>query len=174
MQARVSALSLVLLVGCTSAKMPAPVKSTIASIQVRCAGAGNSGLRMWKCETPPERAEFAALIVGQYGQATPPEHFIILRQHDLVWVDVIERKTHLRGTIRFADERIVEAGNDIAARTMPLVRNGKTVAYATWCMDGEWDVYQAPRPSRDAAMEACRAYWKRTPHSGTGSNSVAF
>ncbi len=154
--------------------MPAMVKPTIASIQVRCANAGNSGLRMWKCETPAERAEFAALMVGQYRQPTPPEHFIVLGQHYPVWADVIERRTHLRGRIRFSDDRVVEAGNDIAVRTIPLVRGGKTVAYATWCMDGERDAYQAPQPSRNAAMATCRAYWKRTPHSGTGGNSVAF
>lgn len=162
LQARVVALAVALLAGCASAKATAPVKPTIASISVRCANAGNSALRQWKCQSATERAEFAAMIVGQYEQPVAPEHFIILGQRYPVWADVIERKTHLRGRIRFADQAVVQTGNDAAVRTMPIVGNGKTVAYATWCMNGEFHDYRPPQPTRAAAMKTCFAFWKRT------------
>lgn len=155
MKKRAGVLALVLLAGCARAKAPAPVEPMTASIQARCLHAGNSGVRMFACESPRERAEFATILVGQFRQPVPPEHFVILREHYPVWVDVVERKTHLRGIIRFADQAVVETGGDMGVRTMPIVARGRTLAYATWCIEGEWHIYLPPQRSRASATEAC-------------------
>jgi hypothetical protein len=167
------ALAIALLVGC-AAKAPLPVHPTLAPLQVRCAHAGNSGVRLWVCSTKEERAEFAgALFYPLPNLPNWPVHFSIVRDHHPQWAEVIERKTKLRGTIRFEDGDVQTAGGDLGVHTFPLVNKGRAIAYLTWCMTGEFDTYKGPLASPAAAMSACRAFWKKTLGSGEGGNSVS-
>ena len=166
-------LTFALLAGC-AAKAPSIARATLAPIQVRCSHAGNSGIRMWACMTKRERGEFMSLLILPAPQMGWPVHFTILRKHYPDWVEVIERKTGLRGTIRFESVDVQLAGYDIGVRTIPLVKSGRTIAYLTWCVDGEWDVYRGPLASPSVAMTNCRGYWKKTPGSGEGRNSVSY
>jgi len=66
----------------------------------------------------------------------------------------------VRGTVRFDHTNVQPAGGDFGVRTAPLVKNGRTVVYLTWCVAGEFDSYQGPLASPRAAMAKCRAFWK--------------
>jgi hypothetical protein len=143
-----TALACILLIGCSqhsgrSAFSTPP--SNAAEIQRRCWGAGNDGVRLWRCATVAERKGMTGLVIDWQEQNGPKTLRVLSRWKDRRPFGVEDVRSGFRGTVDYNAAFVVSSDDENGWRMVPLRGSGGRRGILVWRMDGEFDVYQGLR-----------------------------
>ena len=144
------ALFAAVLVGCanhgearSSAGTPSPPPG-LSDIQRRCLGAGNDGVRLWRCSTLSERREMTAGTIWDQEQ-----HFknirVLARNASGMPSLVLDIRSGFRGQVVYDGVTVLSSDNTNGWRLVPLQNDNGSWAVLVLKMEGEFDVYRGLR-----------------------------